>query len=221
MSENDNERSGVLGALRESLDGVTMQTPVEQIVAVGRARRRRRGAGAVVAAVGVAGLTLGATAYLNQSVPADVAADSSASGAVHVQTAAYTVDSNPDGTVRVAWSKERYFEDHEGLQAALRRAGFPVLIKVGEFCRGPHDDGRTDASGVGPGVDKVMKGERGSDEKVTFVFTPAAVPAGKQLFIGYLTPAQLEVTHGRPGSVERLVPTGAHLICTTDLPTGH
>jgi hypothetical protein len=44
------------------------------------------------------------------------------------------------------------------------------------------------------------------------------MPAGKQLFIGYLTPAQLAVTGGQPGSVERLVSTGVPLTCTTQAP---
>ena len=90
----------------------------------------------------------------------------------------------------------------------MRKAGFPVLIKEGEFCKGPQDDGKHDASGVGPGVRNVMKGVRGEDGKVTFVFTPSAMPAGTQLFIGFLNQAHLAAVHGNPGSVERLVPTG-------------
>jgi hypothetical protein len=61
------------------------------------------------------------------------------------------VDRNLDGTVEVTWDKQRYFDNREGLQAALREAGFPVLIKVGEFCKGPNDDGTLDPSGTGPG----------------------------------------------------------------------
>jgi hypothetical protein len=57
-----------------------------------------------------------------------------------------------------------------------------------------------------------------ADGRVTFVFIPSAMPAGKQLFIGYLSPAQLAVTHGAPGSVERLISTGVPLTCTTDAP---
>jgi hypothetical protein len=45
------------------------------------------------------------------------------------------------------------------------------------------------------------------------------MPAGKQLFIGYLNAAQLSASGGRPGSVERLVPTGVTLDCTTQAPT--
>ena len=45
-----------------------------------------------------------------------------------------------------------------------------------------------------------------------------ALPAGDELFIGYLSAAQLAITHGAPGSVERLVPTNATLTCTTTAP---
>ena len=66
-----------------------------------------------------------------------------------------------------------------------------------------------------------MKGEGQADGTVVFVFTPSAMPAGKELFIGYLSPSQLAVTHGQPGSVERLVPTGIPLTCTTQAPAPH
>jgi hypothetical protein len=204
----------VLDALKDSLSTVTMHTPVEQIVAVGRARRRRRLAGGAAGAAVVAGLAVAVTTYGD---PSPLPADSSTAGGVHVHAAAYTVDSNPDGTVSVTWDKEKYFENHEGLQAALRQAGFPVLIKVGEFCKGPRDDGNLGPGGVGEGVDRVMKSERNADGKVTFSFKPSAMPAGTQLFIGYLTPAQ-RAANGRLGSVERLVPTGVPLTCTTDAP---
>jgi hypothetical protein len=121
----------------------------------------------------------------------------------------------------VTWDKSQYFQDHAGLQQALREAGFPVLIKEGFFCKGPQDNGHLDPSGVGPGVDQVIKGERQADGTVVFVFTPSAMPAGNELFIGYLSPSHLAVTHGQPGSVERLVPTGVPLTCTTQAPPPH
>jgi hypothetical protein len=203
----------VLDALRESLDGVTMGTPVEQIVAAGRARRNRRrlvGAAAGAVLVAAAGVTAGLTTGAQTRTPAD--------GVWHVQTVAYTVTRNANGTVDVTWDKRRYFDNREGLQSALRAAGFPVLIKVGEFCVGPNDDATLDPSGTGPGVERVMTGETAPDGKVTFTFVPAAMPAGKQLFIGYLSPSQLAVTHGAPASVERLISTGVPLTCTTVAP---
>ncbi|MCP2337444.1 hypothetical protein [Actinomadura rupiterrae] len=212
MSTNKTD-AAVLDALKDSLDGVTMSTPVEQIVAGGRARRRNRrvaGAGAVTG-VAVAGLALGMSTLSNPS--------STAPPALHIQTAAFTVARNTDGTVTVSYDKHRYFTDHAGLEQALRKAGLPVQIREGVFCRGPKDDGRLTPAGEGPGMDKVLSGRRSGDGSVTLVFRPSAVPHGQQLFIGFLTSAQIGVTHGRPGSVERLVPAHGPLICTTQPPT--
>jgi hypothetical protein len=139
----------------------------------------------------------------------------------HVSTAAFTLDQAADGTIRVTWDKARYIEgtqDVASLQRALRAAGFPVLIKEGVFCQGPRDRGQLGAGGVGPGVGAVMTGTDEPGGDVVFTFRPSAMPAGEELFIGYLSPSQLAVTQGRPGSIERLVPTGAPLTCTSQLP---
>jgi hypothetical protein len=144
-----------------------------------------------------------------------------AGGAVHIRTAAFTVDRYTDGTVRVTWDKGKYIQDRRdiaSLQRALRAAGFPVLMRQGVFCKGPDDSAQLGAGGTGPGVDQVMTGHDGAGGAVVFTFTPSAMPAGEELFIGYLSPSQLAVTHGRPGSIERLVPTGIPLTCTTQLP---
>ena len=222
MSSHDTQAAAVLEAVRNALDGVAMPTPVEQIMTAGRVRRRRRRL--IVTATGVAavtGLTLGVPALSHPPAAPPQAKLGTGAGSVHIRTAAFTVDSYTDGTVHVTWDKSQYFQDHAGLQQALREAGFPVLIKEGVFCTGPHDDGYLDPSGVGPGVDHVMRGEPQRDGAVVFVFTPSAMPAGKQLFIGYLSPSQLSVTHGQPGSVERLVSTGVPLTCTTKAPPPH
>ncbi|HTJ36249.1 MAG TPA: hypothetical protein VL738_23790 [Dactylosporangium sp.] len=211
---HDPDAPAVLDALRDSMDGVTMSTPLELIVATGRARRTRRrlatGATAVVVAGGVA---LGLTTYANPAAAPPAAGD-----ALHIQTVAYTVDRTATGTLVVTWDKERYAADRTGLEAALRAAGFPVLIRIGEFCAGPGEDPTLDPYGVASGVGAVMRADGGADGRVTFTFDPAAMPAGKQLFIGYLNDAQLAVTGGAPGSVERLVPTGVELTCTTVAP---
>ncbi|MFC6022046.1 hypothetical protein ACFP2T_38515 [Plantactinospora solaniradicis] len=218
MNNYDTDAPEVLDVLKESLDGVTMTTPVEQIMATGRTRlRRRRVAGAATAVVAVVGVALGLTTYANPPEAPPRGSDS----ALNIRTVAYTVGNNPDGTIEVTWDKQRYFDEREDLQAALREAGFPVLIKVGEFCKGPNDDGTLDPSGTGPGVERVVERESEADGKVTFVFVPSAMPVGKQLFIGYLSPAQLAVTQGSPGSVERLVSTGVPLTCTTVAPPPH
>ncbi|MFG2039081.1 hypothetical protein [Dactylosporangium sp. NPDC048998] len=215
MNNYDTDAPAVLDALKGSLDGISMGTPVEQIMAAGRTRQhRRRLTAAATAVVTATGVALGVTTYANPPAAPPGASDS----ALHIQTVAYTVDRKADGTIEVTWDKQRYIDDREGLKAALHEAGFPVLIKVGEFCKGPDDDGTLDPSGTGPGVDRVVKAGSEADGKVTFVFIPSAMPAGKQLFIGYLSPAQLAVTQGRPGSVERLISTGVPLTCTTVAP---
>jgi hypothetical protein len=176
---------------------------------------------AATGVVAVTGLALGVPALSHPATAPPEAGAGTGAGAVHIRTAAFSVDSATDGTIQVTWDKDRYIQDHAGLEQALRQAGFPVLIKEGVFCKGPQDTGELSPGGVGPGVDQVMHGERKGntdDGKVVFVFEPAAMPAGKQLFIGYLSPAQLAVTGGRPGSVERLVPTNEPLTCTAEAP---
>jgi hypothetical protein len=199
----------VLDALKGSLDDITMPVPVERIVAEGRAvrRRRRRVAVAAVGVTAIAGLALG--------VPG-IGHPSTAPPSGGTEAAAFTVAKRTDGTVAVTWTKEQYFKDPTGLQKALRDAGFPVLVKTGEFCKGPDDHTQVDEHGSGVGVEDVVKRERRGDDTVVFIYDPAAMPAHTQLFIGYLDQAQLAVTDGRPGSVERLVPTGVPLKCGTD-----
>ncbi len=215
------DATDMLNVLRDSLDDVTMRTPVERIESIARTRMwRRRVAGSVATCAAATGLVIAGQGYGNPSTAPPQAQANTGTQNVHILTAAYSVDSQSDGTVRVTWDKQKYFEDPVGLENALHQAGFPVLIKVGEFCKGPHDTEELH-SGVGPGVERVMKGESAPDGKVTFVFTPSAMPTGTQLFIGYLNPAQLAITGGRPGSVERLVPTTGNLDCTTQLPTAH
>jgi hypothetical protein len=158
---------------------------------------------------------------LGRQETAPVQARGGGAGPAQISTSAFTLDKRADGTIWVTWDKARYIEgspDIASLQRALRAAGFPVLIKEGVFCQGPHDRGQLGAGGVGPGVDAVMTGEDEPGGDVVFVFRPSAMPVGEELFIGYLSPSQLAVTHGRPGSIERLVPTGVPLTCTSQLP---
>ena len=44
---------------------------------------------------------------------------------VHIVTAAYTVESQSNGTVTVTWTKQGYFQDPSGLQAALQYGRLP------------------------------------------------------------------------------------------------
>jgi len=221
MTEYNSESASVLTAVRDGFAPVTMHTPLDTVVVQANARRRRRRA-MTVTAVAATVLAVGAVGYGQGSTrSAKSATPSTAAQPVHIVTAAYTVDSQPNGSVTVTWTKQGYFQDPSGLQAALQKAGFPVLVKVGEFCKGPSDDGYLDPSGVGRGVEGVMQASTDSNGQVIFTFDRSALPAGNELFIGYLSPAQLAITHGAPGSVERLVPTNTTLTCTTQAPPSH
>ncbi|MEU6392391.1 hypothetical protein [Streptomyces sp. NPDC046939] len=216
MNEHD-----VLTALRGSLDEVTMSTPVERIEAEGRRRRNRRRLTLSAGAATAAALAIAVPLLGNPSTAPPSAGDSTGAGAVHVRTAAYTVDTKRDGSIVATWDKDAYFKDHAGLAKALHDAGFPVLMKVGTFCKGPDDNGKLSPSGQGPGVSRVVKGSKSDDGRVTFTFYPSAMPAGKRLFIGYLNTEQLASVHMNPGSVERIVPARGPLTCTTTSPPEH
>lgn len=205
------------------LDGFEgrLEAELVKVVAARATAPRRRWREAVRRPAVQASVVVALAAAVAGGVVTAISAGSPAARPVHIHTAAFTVDSYTDGTVRVTWDKSRYFQDRRGLQQALRAAGFAVLIDEGVFCQGPQDNGHLDASGEGAGVSAVMKGEQQADGTVAFVFTPSAMPRGEELFIGFLSPAQLAVTQGRPASVERLVPIGAALTCTTQPPPSH
>jgi hypothetical protein len=217
------------GGFEDRLEAELVKVIAERAARSGSPRRRAAAARrrpAIWASVLAAGTAVAAAAGFALGGPSSGHRPGvpSQAGQVHIRTAEFSVDTTTDGTVRLTWDKRQYIQyrlDIAGLQQALRAAGLPVLIKVGVFCQGPHDRGHLDPSGVGPGVGQVMQGENGPDGTVVFTFAPAAMPAGEELFIGYLSPAQLAITHGQPGSVERLVPTGVPLTCTTQAPPPH
>jgi len=223
MTDHNPESASVLTAVHDAFEPVTMPTPLGALVAeAGARRRRRRRAVTATAAAAVIGLAIGAFGYGHGSTRSATRGTSpTAAQPVRIVTAAYTVESEPDGSITVTWTKRDYFQDPVGLQAALQKAGFPVLVKVGEFCKGPSDDGYLDPSGEGRGLDQVMQASKDSNDRVVFTFNRSALPAGTELFIGYLSPAELAITHGAPGSVERLVPTDTTLTCTTEAPPAH
>jgi hypothetical protein len=223
MTEYNSESASVLTAVHDAFEPVTMHTPLDTVVAQAGARRRRRHRTMTATAVAaVAGLAIGAVAYGYHSTPSAATATPATNvQPVRIVTAAYTVETQANGTVTVTWTKQGYFQDPAGLQAALQKAGFPVLVKVGGFCKGPGDDGYLDPSGQGNGVGQVMQASDDGSGHVVFTFDRSALPAGTELFIGYLSAAQLAITHGLPGSVERLVPTNTTLICTTQAPPAH
>jgi len=111
---NDDE---LITILREQRDKVPMNTPVEQIISRGRAVRARRRVPAVAGA-------LGAAAAVAFAVSAALPASHPASGP-RPQLAAWTVDRQADGSIRVTI---RELRDPAGLQRTLRADGVPVSV---------------------------------------------------------------------------------------------
>lgn len=147
MSYDNTDVADVVAALNGSVGEVNMSATVDEIVTAGRMRRRRHRM--VGVAAGVAAIT-GLGFAVNYGGPVAAPTTTAATArTVHIHTVAYTVDSQSDGTVRLTWDKRRYFNDREALQTALRHAGMPIIMRVGEFCSGPHDDTTLDASESG------------------------------------------------------------------------
>jgi hypothetical protein len=113
-----------LAEVRDSVSGVRMTRPASEIFAGANKRRSRRvlAAGAACAAIGIA---------VALAVPASQARP------VHVHLAAWSVDTNPDGTVTF---KLRNTSQPARLQRVLAEAGVPAMVRRGEIClaRGRH-----------------------------------------------------------------------------------
>ncbi|WP_248964239.1 hypothetical protein [Sphaerisporangium perillae] len=128
---NDND---VLGTVRDAMAEVHMHTPVQQLVAAGRSRRRRRIAGTTAGAALATGLAL----TLAIDSPQVNAPPVAAGNEVHVHLAAFSVDTNPDGTVTVKMTKQESL-DPEIMQRTLAQAGIPAQITINKWCQ-PTDE---------------------------------------------------------------------------------
>ena len=115
---NDDE---LITILREQRDKVPMTTPVEQIISRGRVVRARRRVPAVAGALGAAAAVAFA---VSAALPASHPASHPASGP-GAQLAAWTVDRQADGSIRVTI---RELRDPAGLQHTLRADGVPASV---------------------------------------------------------------------------------------------
>jgi hypothetical protein len=105
-----------LAEVRDSVSGVRMTRPASEIFASASKRRRRR----VLAAAGAACAAIGIAVAL--AVPGGQARP------VHVHLAAWSVDTNPDGTVTFTL---RNTSQPARLQRVLAEAGVPAMVRQG------------------------------------------------------------------------------------------
>ena len=195
-----------LGALRNELSRVPAgeAPPIEAIMARGRAQRRRRRSG--LAGAGVAAAVVVAVLLASLGGAAKVPSGRE----VHVNLAAYSVDSNANGTVTVTMARQQTF-DPKALKEALAAAGVVAVVKVGAFCRTVDQP---------PGFTQVVvptagSGQAGREQKslqlngaarsgrTAVVISPSAMPRRAELSIGYF-PDHVAMT---------LVATNTRLTC--------
>ena len=199
-----------LAEVRDSVSGVRMTRPASEIFASAQKRRRRRvlaAAGAACAAIGIAvALTLPSG---SQARP------------VHVHLAAWSVDTNPDGTVTF---KLRNTSQPARLQHVLAEAGVPAMVRQGEIClaQGRHVllptqgivsdlNGRPTPMGS---VFLLMGGAgHGGNQLLNWAWTiiPAKIPTGTRFVISAVPGDRVPATHIQ--AAWEFVPTSAPVTC--------
>jgi hypothetical protein len=174
-------------AVRQSVGGVHMSVPAEDIISRARAIRSRRQIPAAAAALTVAaGAALAVTSLAAPGHPAPV------------QLTAWTVAKKPGGAVQVTIREMR---DPAGLQRRLRADGVPVTVRFASqvplrsqlpgdclyYPLPPHQIARL--------MDRIFPQSTNASGQTAFTVNPSAIPARAGLWINVTPPAR----HG-PGS---------------------
>jgi hypothetical protein len=170
-----------LTSVKDSLTDVHMNERPEAIMARARGRRMRRGlpvagAGGLALGVGLAlALSGGSPAAPGGSLASpggSLAAPGGSPGAraVHVNLAAWSVNTTSDGLVNVTI---RELKDPAGLGKTLADAGVPVKVTSGRVCASA-DEAR---------LPQVVRKLPGTGD-VVLTINPKAMPAGTELVIG-------------------------------------
>ena len=128
-----------------------------------------------------------------------------AAGGVHVHLADFSVDTNPNGTVRVALSEAQIL-DPEALRQALAQAGIPATVTVGSFCYNPVVPDRDALSQV------FTMEPPGPGEAAVVVINPSKLPTGSRLAVGYVMNGAIGKPHFE------LLTAGATVTCSNNPP---
>jgi hypothetical protein len=203
-----------VSATRATLAGLHMDAPLQAILARSQARRVRRlrqGLGGTAAVTAVATLAL----TLPSGEPGVTARQ------VHVNLAAWSVNTTPDGTVTFAM---RNVSDPARLQRVLARAGVPALVRYGEICQ-PHRSplptrGIIDPpKPLPPGIDGPFILNTGQLlQRLVWVIHPSKIPHGTRFILSEVTPAQVRSGHIQGEWIR--APDTARVTCTTTPPAG-
>jgi hypothetical protein len=225
MNDDDYPDDSVLTQeLRDSLAHVATseRPPLAEITSRGRAHQRRRlaalaGLGGAGVAAGTA-LALGLTGVLGtgagaapggattRTTAAPVGSGGTGTGTGSkasagtpgtIQTAAFTLTSNDNGTDTLVLTMKQVF-DPAVFQQALAQHGIPAVVKTGEYCTSSPAPANPAAIGVLsirlpaglPHKGKAMVATSAQPDNQLIadtetVIDPAKIPAGTELFFGY------------------------------------
>jgi len=182
-----------LTSIKDSLSDVHMDRPPAAIIARARGRRLRRS----LPALGGGGLALGIGLALSLSgSPAPAPAHG-----VHVNLAAWSVDTTPSGKVDVTI---RQLKDPARLSHTLADAGVPVKLTFGSVCTTTSEDSQ---------LAKVVQKLASPRDDVMLKINPAAMPDGMELVIG-IGHLRLGSQSGRAAAFG-LIKDGSSLSCGT------
>lgn len=204
-----------LSEVRDSLGDVHMIIPASAIFARARKRRRNR----VLAAAGAACAAISVVLAL-------VFAPGGQTRPVHIHLAAWSVDTNPNGTVTFTLQNA---SQPARLQHVLAEAGVPAMVRWGEIClaQGRHVLLPTERFLKATGVRAYVNGRPTSPESIlemiatnppnskglnwSWTITPSKMPKGAQFVISGV-PAD-RVATGHIQAVWEFVPSTAHVVC--------
>jgi hypothetical protein len=198
---NDQE---LITAVRQSVHGVRMNVPAEQIISRSRAIRARghRRLAACITAVAAAGsvvLGLGLSGALGAAPngrTGTIRTTAPARSTGTIRTAAFTLTSNANGTDTLTLSMNQML-DPAALQRALAHDGVPALVKTGTSCSS--NPAAPDPTSIGvlsvqlpdgtPVPGPVRPAPPGDLNRIlpdaVTVINPAKLPTGTELFFGY------------------------------------
>lgn len=184
--------SQVLRAAADVLSAIPVAGPPDAaaIMARGRARRRHHRA-----TLGLASTTAAAAVAISLAAALG-GSPASAPGAGTIQTTAFTLVANADGTVTLTLTQGQLF-DPGVLQRALARDSIPALVKINTMCGSDPEVPWADARAVwslrlpdGTRVPLFTRGRHGIPADAVEVINPAAIPAGTELFFDYVNHGQ-------------------------------
>jgi hypothetical protein len=176
----DHGDSEMTRQLRDSLSGICVsgQPALGEIMSHSRAHRRRRILS--VTGVGVASIAAGSALLLGLTGVLGSGAVTSGAG-TRLQETAFTLTANSNGTDTLTLDKDQVFNP-AALQQALAEKGIPALVHA--YAPGE----KTPACRFLPQLDvfKVVSATGPDGHLQTMTINPAAMPAGTELFFGYL-----------------------------------